>query len=161
MAGVTLLRRRLNIVAARDVVESRRRDHSPIGTDLETDRRRGVGDLVFDEAGHAVRGLLVRLLVLPNGLAGTRDTLAWMAANLSLSTWFSLMAQYAPAYRATEYLELSRPVTQAEYHDLLDYADELGFENFYTQSPASRDVLRPDFERPRPFDSEFDKGGEQ
>ncbi len=127
-------------------------DYPRVSRNAVLEMYRQVGDLVFDEAGHAVRGLLVRLLVLPNGLAGTRDTLAWMAANLSRATWFSLMAQYAPAHRAMEYFELARPVNEREYHDLLDYADELGFENFYTQSPTSRDVLRPDFERARPFD---------
>jgi len=110
-----------------------------------------VGDVVFNERGQALRGLIVRLLVLPNGLAGIHNTLRWIAENLSTSTWFSLMAQYAPAHRAAEFPELARPVSDAEYKDLIDFADGMGFENFYTQSPESRDVLRPDFDADRPF----------
>ena len=110
-----------------------------------------VGDIVFNDRGQAQRGLIIRLLVLPNGMAGVHATLEWIAEHLSTATWFSLMAQYAPAHRAAEYLELARPVTDLEYKDLLDFADALDFENFYTQSPDSRDSLRPDFSRERPF----------
>lgn len=113
---------------------------------------RQVGDIVFNKRGQAICGLIVRLLVLPNDLAGVHNTLRWIAENLSTSTWFSLMAQYAPAHRAAEFLELARPVSDAEYKDLLNFADSMGFENFYTQSPESRDVLRPDFDADRPFD---------
>ena len=112
---------------------------------------RQVGDLVLNGKGQATRGLIVRLLALPNGLAGVRNTLSWMAENLSTTTWFSLLAQYSPAYKAGEYAEIARPVTLDEYRGLLAVTDELGFENFYTQSPESRDTLRPDFDNGEPF----------
>ena len=112
---------------------------------------RQVGDLEFNEKGQATRGLIIRLLVLPNGLAGVRNTLAWMAGNLSTTTWFSLLAQYAPAHKASAFPEIARPVTGDEYRSLLALTDELGFENFYTQSPESRDALRPDFDSEQPF----------
>jgi len=114
---------------------------------------RQTGDVVFNDRQQAVRGLIVRLLVLPNGLAGVGETLRWIAENLSTATWFSLMAQYAPAYKARRFAELSRPVSKAEYRELVDLADGLGFENFYTQAPASRQALRPDFRREDPFEA--------
>jgi len=63
-----------------------------------------------------------------------------------------LMAQYAPLYHASEYPEINRPVKEREYKDLLNLADKMGFENFYTQSPDSRGVLRPNFDSDEPFE---------
>jgi len=127
------------------------RDYPEVSRAAVLEMHRQVGDLVPDEAGRATRGLLIRLLVLPGGLSGTADTLRWMADHLPRSTWFSLMAQYAPAHRAAEHPELARPITEREYRDVLDLARRLGFENLYTQSPRSREVLRPDFDAERPF----------
>jgi len=112
---------------------------------------RQVGDVEFNDAGQAVRGLIIRLLVLPHGLAGVCESLSWMAEHLSLATWFSLMAQYRPEHRASEYPELSGMVSEGGYRELTGFAEALGFENFYVQSPDSREALRPDFDRPDPF----------
>ena len=76
---------------------------------------RQVGDLVLDEHGIAQRGLLVRHLVLPSGLAGTEAVLAFLAQQISPRTYLNLMDQYRPCYRADEYPELDRRVTAAEY----------------------------------------------
>jgi len=133
-------------------------DYADVNRAAVLEMYRQVGDVAFSESGQAMRGLLVRLLVLPNGLAGVQGTLAWIAENLSTATWFSLMAQYAPAHKAGEYAELARPVTADEYRSLLALTDELGFENFYTQSPESRDALRPDFDRGEPFDRRKRRG---
>ncbi len=126
-------------------------DYPEVNRAAVTEMYRQTGGLVFNEQGQALRGLIIRLLVLPNGLAGVHDTLKWIARNLSTSTWFSLMAQYTPAHRAAKYPELARPVTDGEYKDLVNFAAGLGFENFYTQSPDSRDALRPDFSKDQPF----------
>ena len=127
-------------------------DYPAVNRAAVAEMYRQVGDVAFNAKGQAQRGLIVRLLVLPNGMAGVHDTLAWMAKNLSQKTWFSLMAQYDPLHRAMEFLELARPVTDAEYKDLIGYAEMLGFENFYTQSPPSRESLRPDFTKEQPFE---------
>ena len=74
-----------------------------------------VGDLVLDESGIAGRGLLVRHLVLPHGIAGTAEVLAFLANEISRNTYLNLMDQYRPCYRAGEYPELNRPLTGAEY----------------------------------------------
>ena len=87
---------------------------------------RQVGDLQLDEHGLASRGLLVRHLVLPNGLAGTEKVLAFIAHEISTNTYLNLMDQYYPCYRAGEIPELSRPVNAAEYQAALAVARRLG-----------------------------------
>jgi len=75
---------------------------------------RQVGDLVTDARGVAVRGLMVRHLVLPGGLAGTAETLRFIAEELSPDTYVNVMAQYHPAHRAREHPEIARRVTRDE-----------------------------------------------
>jgi putative pyruvate formate lyase activating enzyme len=79
---------------------------------------RQVGDLILDERGIAVRGLLVRHLVLPNGLAGT-EKVAEFLGSLSKNTAVNVMDQYYPSYMAWKYPELNRRITQREYHQAL------------------------------------------
>jgi putative pyruvate formate lyase activating enzyme len=79
---------------------------------------RQVGDLILDERGIAIRGLLVRHLVLPNGLAGT-EKVAEFLGSLSKNMAVNVMDQYYPSYMAWKYPELSRRITQKEYHQAL------------------------------------------
>ncbi len=87
---------------------------------------RQVGDLVLDERGLATRGLLVRHLVLPNGLAGTAEVVRFLAREISPNTYLNVMAQYRPAHRAREYPELSRPATRDEYRAAVKLALDAG-----------------------------------
>lgn len=87
---------------------------------------RQVGDLVLDGHGLAARGLLVRHLVLPNGLAGTAEVVRFLVREISPNTYLNMMAQYRPAHRAWEYPELSRPVTRDEYRAAVRLALEAG-----------------------------------
>jgi putative pyruvate formate lyase activating enzyme len=87
---------------------------------------RQVGDLQVDGNGLAYRGLLVRHLVLPHGLAGTAKVLEFLAREMSTNTYLNLMDQYYPCYRASEIPELSRPITVKEYRQALDIARRLG-----------------------------------
>jgi putative pyruvate formate lyase activating enzyme len=75
---------------------------------------RQVGDLVMDEDGIAQRGLLVRHLVMPNGLAGTPEVARFLAREVSLRTYINVMGQYRPCYKASRYPALNRPPTQQE-----------------------------------------------
>ncbi len=88
---------------------------------------RQVGDLILDERGIAIRGLLVRHLVLPNGLAGT-EKVAEFLASLSKNMAVNVMDQYYPSYMAWKYPELSRRITQREYHQALSFME--GFRLF-------------------------------
>jgi putative pyruvate formate lyase activating enzyme len=84
------------------------------------------GDLFMDEQGVAQRGLLVRHLVLPGGLAGTADIVRFLANQVSLGTYINIMDQYRPSYRAHEIAELNRRVTPQEYAEAVQLAREAG-----------------------------------
>jgi len=109
-----------------------------------------VGHLELDDDGIAVRGLLVRHLVLPNCLSNSRRCLESLA-DLSPETHISLMAQYSPQYRACEYPGINRALTEEEYDQVMDYALELGLENAFTQELESQDHYLPDFAQEKPF----------
>jgi putative pyruvate formate lyase activating enzyme len=87
---------------------------------------RQVGDLTVDDRGIAVRGLLIRHLVLPNGLAGSNDVFKFIATELSKNSYVNIMMQYRPMYKAYEYEELSRGVTLSEYREALSCAKKWG-----------------------------------
>ena len=95
---------------------------------------RQVGDeLVLDGEGIAWRGLIVRHLVLPEGLAGTREVLRWIADNLSPRVHVSLMDQYFPAHKAVGHPILGRKITAEEYAEALRAFEEAGLTNGWMQ----------------------------
>jgi len=87
---------------------------------------RQVGDLVVDRRGIAQRGLLIRHLVLPNDLAGSRAVLDFVASEISLDSYINLMDQYRPLNRAYRYRELNRRITSGEFWSVVEYARSLG-----------------------------------
>lgn len=87
---------------------------------------RQVGELVVDERGIALRGLMIRHLVLPRNIAGTDRFTAWVASRLTRSTYVNIMAQYRPEHRARDYPELSRRVSSDEFKQALDWARAAG-----------------------------------
>jgi len=105
---------------------SKVRDYVAVNQAAVREMHRQVGDLLLDQSGIAQRGLLVRHLVLPGGVAGTDRVLEFLANRISRNTYLNLMDQYRPCYRADEYPELDRPVTAAEYRTALDSAARLG-----------------------------------
>jgi len=87
---------------------------------------RQVGDLLMDECGIAQRGLLVRHLVLPNGLAGTGEIVRFLSQEVSLNSYLNVMSQYRPTYKAHEYMEIDRPPSAEELQEAVDLAREAG-----------------------------------
>ena len=87
---------------------------------------RQVGDLRVDGRGVAVRGLMVRHLILPNRIAGTEEFLKFVAENLSKNTYINLMAQYRPEYKAFDYPEISRRIKRSEYEEAKRWAKKYG-----------------------------------
>jgi putative pyruvate formate lyase activating enzyme len=83
---------------------------------------RQVGPLVTDEHGIALRGVLLRHLVMPGGVAGTPEIMQWIARELGADTYVNLMAQYHPACRVSEseYPEIDRCITGSEFQQALD-----------------------------------------
>jgi putative pyruvate formate lyase activating enzyme len=98
-----------------------------------TEMSRQVGHLQLDEEGVAFSGLIVRHLVLPNGLAGTRETLAWVAENLGTGTHISLMRQYFPAHKAHETEGICRKLTAEEYDEAAHCLETFELENGWVQ----------------------------
>ena len=91
---------------------------------------RQVGDLQLDQDGLADRGLLVRHLVLPNGLAGSEAVFKFLAEAISKNTYLNVMAQYHPAYQAIDYPALSRGLNSEIYRQALADAQEAGLTRF-------------------------------
>lgn len=90
-------------------------------------------DLLLDENGLALRGMIIRHMVLPAGLAGTKQVLAWIAGELSPFVHVSLMAQYFPAHKAVGDPVLGRRITNEEYVEALAAFDAVGLERGWRQ----------------------------
>jgi putative pyruvate formate lyase activating enzyme len=87
---------------------------------------RQVGDLIMDDRGLAQRGLLVRHLILPNGLAGTEVIMRFLAEEISKNTYINIMDQYRPAYQTQHYLRLNRSIKPEEYASAVEIAHSTG-----------------------------------
>jgi putative pyruvate formate lyase activating enzyme len=87
---------------------------------------RQVGDLVMDQDGIALRGLLVRHLVLPEGLAGTEEIMRFLAEDISKDTYLNIMDQYRPCHEAHELPPLNRRITRSEYSTAVQAAQAVG-----------------------------------
>ncbi|MFO7934633.1 MAG: radical SAM protein [Bacteroidales bacterium] len=98
---------------------------------LEMHRQVGVARPADD--GLVDRGLMIRHLVMPNGVSGTREVIEWIAANLPKDTYLNLMSQYMPVYRADEYPDISRTITRSEYQDAISWTRHAGLTNVEIQ----------------------------
>lgn len=87
---------------------------------------RQVGDLIVNEKGIAVKGLIVRHLVLPNDLAGSEKIFEFLAKEISKNTFLNIMSQYWPAWKAYYYPELSRAITKEEFKKTIVLARKFG-----------------------------------
>jgi putative pyruvate formate lyase activating enzyme len=107
---------------------SRAPDYPEVARRAIKEMHRQVGNLVIDANGLARRGLLIRHLVMPEEIAGTRAVMQWIADELSPETYVNLMAQYHPAGKVSrsDHTEINRPVTPAEYERALDAAWRAG-----------------------------------
>ena len=104
---------------------------------------RQVGELVVDDQGRALRGLMVRHLVMPNRVAGTREFVHWVAANLSKSTYVNIMAQYRVEHQAFDHPAIARAITPEEYLEAHDWAEEAGLTRLDERSVAQRPITGP------------------
>lgn len=107
---------------------SKVRDYVEVNFAAVKEMHRQVGDLQLDDEGIAQRGLLVRHLVLPGGLAGTKAVMAFLANDISTNTYLNLMDQYYPCYRAGDNPPLDRRLYENEYREALAYAEQYGLQ---------------------------------
>ena len=102
------------------------RDYWEVNRAAVKEMHRQVGDLVVDRHGIARRGLLVRHLVMPGGVAGSEAVLRFLADQVSPDTYVNVMDQYRPCYRAHEHPPLDRPLARDEYTRAIHTARQLG-----------------------------------
>jgi putative pyruvate formate lyase activating enzyme len=117
---------------------SKVRNYVEVNQSAVKEMHRQVGDLVLDKKGLALRGLLIRHLVLPGNLAASEKVLAFIANEISRNTYLNLMDQYSPCYRADEYPPLDRLITPEEFSSVLELANRYGLRRLDQRSRIAR-----------------------
>jgi putative pyruvate formate lyase activating enzyme len=117
---------------------SRAPDYPEVARRTIKEMYRQVGDLVMDEHGVAQRGLLIRHLVMPGDVVGTREVMRWIARELSPTTYVNVMAQYYPAGKVSrsEYPEINRRVSPSEYEKAFQEAWAAGLKRLDARRPT-------------------------
>jgi putative pyruvate formate lyase activating enzyme len=101
-------------------------DYPQVIKSVLKEMHRQVGDLVMDSRGIAERGLLIRHLVMPQGLAGTEEVMRFIAEELSPQSYVNIMAQYRPVYKAVEFQDVNRGITPSEFYEAVEIARRRG-----------------------------------
>ncbi len=114
---------------------SKIRDYPAFNRAAVKEMHRQVGDLQLDSRGVAKRGLLVRHLLLPDDLAGTREILRFLVEEISPNTYLNLIDQYRPSYKASEHPELDRRITREEFERAVEWAEEIGLKRLDKRVP--------------------------
>jgi putative pyruvate formate lyase activating enzyme len=117
-------------------------DYPEVTKKAIVEMNRQVGELLIDKRGIALRGLMIRHLVMPNRVAGTEKFVKWVAETLPKSTYVNIMPQYRVEYKAYEYPQISRGITVHEFLEAMDWADERGLTNLDPKSATVRDFYR-------------------
>ncbi len=118
-----------------------------VASEAVLEMQRQVGGNVFDENGIMQKGLIIRHLVLPGNVSQAMRVMDWIKANLPANTVLSLMSQYTPCGKASEYPTINRKLSVREYDMVLDYAKKLGFENAFIQEiDSSSTEFIPEFD---------------
>ncbi len=100
-------------------------DYPQRARDAVTAMHRQVGNLQMNELGIAVKGVLVRHLVMPGGLDQTRSILTFLAS-LSKNIYVNIMEQYRPLFKASQFPPIDKPLSNTEYEQALSYAKDIG-----------------------------------
>jgi len=101
-------------------------DYPQVVKKILKEMHRQTGDLQINERGIAERGLLIRHLVMPSGLAGTRELMEFIAQEISPHSYVNVMEQYHPVYRACEFPDISRRITLDEFLEAKKLAQNAG-----------------------------------
>ena len=117
-------------------------DYPELAKKAVSEMNRQVGELRIGRGGVALRGLIIRHLVMPNRVAGTEKFVRWVAEALPKSTYVNIMPQYRVEYKAYEYPKISRGITVQEFLEAIDWAEKYGLTNLDPKSVAVRDFYR-------------------
>ena len=121
-------------------------DYFEVATAAITEMVELAGPLKFDSVGLLKRGVIVRHLVLPNHRHDSMKIVEWLYNTFGDAIYISLMNQYTPMFKSSQYKKLSRKLTTFEYNSVVNFAAELGIVNCYIQigNTASESFI-PDF----------------
>jgi putative pyruvate formate lyase activating enzyme len=111
-------------------------DYPEMAAKAIIEMNRQVGELKVDERGIAMRGLIIRHLVMPNRVAGTKKFVKWVAENLPKSTYVNIMSQYRVEYKAYNYPEIARGITVQEFLEAVEWAEKYGLTNLDYKAKA-------------------------
>jgi putative pyruvate formate lyase activating enzyme len=117
-------------------------DYPEVAKKAILEMHRQVGELRIDKRGIALRGLMIRHLVMPNRVAGTEKFVKWVAHALSKATYVNIMPQYRVEYKAYEYQEIARGITVQEFLEAMNWAEKCGLTNLDPNSVAVRNFYR-------------------
>ena len=117
-------------------------DYPEVTMKAIVEMNRQVGELHCDKRGIALRGLIIRHLVMPNRVAGTEKFVKWVAETLPKSTYVNIMPQYHVDYKAYEYPKIARGITVGEFLEAMDWAEKYGLSNLDPKSVAVRNFYR-------------------
>ena len=126
---------------------SQAKDYFSIATKAISEMYRQVGHIKLNKDGIAIKGLAIRMLVLPENANGTEKLLKWLADNIGNDVSLSLMSQYYPAWQADKYPETARSLSYSEYELAMELAEKYGFENCLIQELTPSADWTPDFIR--------------
>ncbi len=117
-------------------------DYPDRAKDAIREMHRQVGDLALNDKGIAQKGVLLRHLVMPEGVAGTREIMRFIAREISPDTYVNIMDQYHPCGKASKYPPLDRCITHDEYEEALRAAREEGIRRFDRRERRMRIIPR-------------------
>jgi len=115
-------------------------------------RQKG-SQLIVDDSGYAMTGILIRHLVLPGHVDNSIKVLETIASEVSNKLHISLMSQYHPNHRVKDHAKLGNTVKPKDYYKVVDAMTELGFSRGWVQEMSSAPYYLPDFRRKHPFAS--------
>ena len=122
------------------------KDYFKIATDNIKEMYNQVGKNIFDENGIMTKGVIVRVLLLPNHVEDAKKILKYLYETYKDNIYISIMNQYTPVECIEEYSDLNRKVTEEEYDELINYACDLGIINAFIQEGETQsESFIPDF----------------
>ena len=95
--------------------------------------KRQVGDIILNEEGVAIRGILIRHLIIPSNVSSTQKVFEFIKDNLGENTWISLLTQYHPEFKAYKFREINRRINMEENTRVLKIVENLGLKNVIYQ----------------------------
>lgn len=106
-------------------------DYPEVAKEAVREMYRQVGNLITDENGIAIRGLIIRHLLLPNGVSSIKEWLEFLKREISTDVFINIMPQYRPLYKAYKYPLINRTISLNEYKEAVNLAKNMGFSRIY------------------------------